>query len=161
MSTAAQRTFNPHGAGASPAGSTNTYPVVIEGGHRRGLPVPSNLSHRFYHGVPEQRRDRPAKPGIAGARPAAVSTFGVVVPKAARRARNAEETERYRPAPPVSPERCSIDARLSSKQQEPERYRPRAPLGPGCPSGRVGLQIRPGGCESLRACQISTEVKPI
>jgi hypothetical protein len=56
-----------------------------------------------------------------------VSIFGVVVVKAARRARNAEETERYRPTPPVSPERCSIDARLSSKQQEPERYRPRAP----------------------------------
>lgn len=34
-------------------------------------------------------------------------------------------------------------------------------IGPRCPSGRVGLQIRPGGCESLRACQIPTEVKPI
>lgn len=32
---------------------------------------------------------------------------GVVVIIAAHRARNAEETERNRPAPPVSPERCS------------------------------------------------------
>jgi hypothetical protein len=81
---------------------------------------------------------------------------GVVVIIAAHRARNAEETERNRPAPPVSPERCSqIDTRLSSKQREPARYRPRAPSGPRCSSGRVGLQNRPGGCESLRTCQFS------
>ena len=29
------------------------------------------------------------------------------------------------------------------------------PIGPRCPSGRVGLQIRPGRCESFRACQFS------
>ena len=104
----AQRPFNPHGAGATPAGSTNTYPVVIEGGRRRSLPAPSDLSHGFSHDVPEQRRDRPAKPRFAGASPAVVSTFGVVVIKAARRARNAEETERYRPAPPI------LSARRSS-----------------------------------------------
>lgn len=26
-------------------------------------------------------------------------------------------------------------------------------IGPRCPSGRVGFQVRPGGCESLRTCQ--------
>lgn len=44
------------------------------------------------------------------------------------------------------------DARLFSKQHEPARYRTRAPIGPRCPSGRVGFQIRPGGCEPLRTC---------
>ena len=47
------------------------------------------------------------------------------------------------------------DAWLSSKQREPARYRPRAPIGPRRSSGRVGLQNRPGGCESLRTCQFS------
>ena len=28
-------------------------------------------------------------------------------------------------------------------------------IGPRCSSGRVGLQNRPGGCESLRTCQFS------
>jgi hypothetical protein len=49
------------------------------------------------------------------------------------------------------------DARLSSKQREPARYRPRAPIGPRCSSGRVGLQNRPGGCESLRTCHLFSE----
>ena len=123
--------------------------------------------------------------------PPSCPIFGVVVIIEARRARNAEETERNRPAPPIfarreaaaedchaiarvqratagicvemraTPWQASFarevftDARLSSKQREPARYRPRAPLGPRCPSGRVGLQNRPGGCESLRTCQFS------
>jgi hypothetical protein len=53
------------------------------------------------HDVPEQPRDQPAKLRFAGASPAVVSTFGAVVPIAARRTCNAEETERNRPAPPV------------------------------------------------------------
>ncbi len=53
--------------------------------------------------------------------------FGVVVLIAARRARNAEETERNRPAPPIFAREVFTDARLPSKQGEPARYRPRAP----------------------------------
>ena len=93
---------------------------------------------------------------------------GVVVTIVARRARNAEATERNRPAPPIFPERCSqMHGCLPNRfdrlkalsgvegQREPARYRPRAPAGPRCTSGRVGLQNRPGGCGSLWTCQFS------
>jgi hypothetical protein len=44
VSTAAQRTFNPHGAGANPAGSTMIHPQSMRADVRRNLPAPSDLS---------------------------------------------------------------------------------------------------------------------
>lgn len=103
----AQRTFNPQSAGATPAGSTILYPWSLRADDRRSLPAPSDLSRGF------SRRARAAKGpackvGItAGATPAVVSNFhGAVMIIAACRARNADETERNRPAPPLLPGRC-------------------------------------------------------
>ena len=77
MLTAAQRTLNPYGVGATPAGSTNS-PAVTEDGRERSLLTPSDLSRGFIfiHDVPEQPRDQPAKLRVAGASPAVVSTLG-------------------------------------------------------------------------------------
>jgi hypothetical protein len=78
--------------------------------------------------------------------------FGVVVLIAARRTRNAEETERNRPAPPICPRgvhRCTTAFQAERAGALPAS----GTTGLRCPSGRVGFQIRPGGCESLRACQ--------
>ena len=107
---------------------------------------------------------------------------GVVVIIAAHRARNAEETERNRPAPPVSPERCSqmhgclpnsgsrratglghhfelqdgaAEAHLAHNQAVAGSTPAPAPIRRRRSSGRVGLQNRPGGCEPLRTCQFS------
>lgn len=127
-------------------------PVVIEGGRpekssgaerpesRILTTCPSSegagLQSRCHRGCNSRRR---------------VHFSGVVMIIAACRARNADETERNRPAPPFCPRgvhRCTTAFQADGAGAIP------APgtTGPRCPSGRVGLQIRPGGCESLRAC---------
>lgn len=151
----AQRIFNPQSAGATPAGSTILYPWSLRADAWRSLPAPSDLSRGL------SRRARAAKGPVckvgytAGATPAVVSIFhGAVMIIAACRARNADETERNRPAPPICPggvDRCTTAFQADGAGAIP------APgtTGLGCPSGRVGFQIRPGGCESLRACQFN------
>lgn len=76
---------------------------------------------------------------------------------AARRTCNAEETERNRPAPPNSRprgvHRCTAVFQTAGAGALPAS----GTIGPRRSSGRVGLQNRPGGCESLRTCQIFRE----
>lgn len=59
-------------------------PAVTEGGRRRSLPAPSDLSRRiiFHHDVPESgQRGQPAKLCYAGSNPAVVSSFHVRAPE--------------------------------------------------------------------------------
>jgi hypothetical protein len=112
---AAQRTFNPHGAGASPAGSTilrlfelrlgrPNSPMVIEGGYGRSLPASDRPEPWFNTTYPSSQGTGAQNRGSRVQIPPSCPLSGVVVIKAARRARNAEETERYRPAPPFARE---------------------------------------------------------
>ena len=96
----AQRTFNPHGVGATPTGSTSFC-------HRQSSRADAGeiFRRRATWNCCVPRRARAAKgpackAGIRGCKSRRRVHFGVVVLIAARRARNAEETERNRPAPP-------------------------------------------------------------
>ena len=150
----AQRTFNPPGAGANPASSTNNCHLsVIEGGRTEKSSGAERPGTAACHDVPEQRRGRSAKPVLPRVQipPSCPFPFGAVMIIAACRTCNADETERNRPAPPICP--GGVDRCMTAFQAEGAGALP-APgtTGPRCPSGRVGFQVRPGGCESLRTC---------
>jgi hypothetical protein len=135
--------------------------AVIEGGRSEKSSGAERPESR------ESRRARAAKGPVckagvtAGATPAVVSILfpGAVMIIAACRTCNADETERNRPAPPICP--GGVDRRTTAFQADGAGAIP-APgtTGLRCPSGRVGFQVRPGGCDSLRACQFM-EVRPI
>lgn len=98
----------------------------------------------------ETERNRPAPPAFAER-----SEDVGCPPQPWRRRARCPDAVRAMAGPASFAREVFTDARLSSNQRKPARYRPRAPSGPRCPSGRVGLQNRPGGCESLRTCQFS------
>jgi hypothetical protein len=128
VSTAAQRTFNPQGAGANPAGSTMNHPQSMRADVRRNLPAPSDLNCGL------TRRARAAKGPACKAEARGcksrrrVHFWGCGAKSSTPRPQRGGDGALPSNSTSFARE-VLIDALLSSKQREPARYRPRAPYG--------------------------------